>query len=194
MFAIRGDRGSDVALIARDDTRLQPRMASARRRTRTGLPIAVLIAILTAIFGSRLSQQPAPANPAPPRSDVPTSAPASPARASGTGTARTAPPRRDSPGFTTRAHLVEHFEKHGAEFPGLDIDAYLAAAQTLRDKPVDGSVLELRRRDGVITRFDETSGAFLAVNRDGTIRTFFRPNDGAAYFRRQASRTPGGGS
>jgi hypothetical protein len=35
--------------------------------------------------------------------------------------------------------------------------------------------------------------AFLAVNRDGTIRTFFKPNDGEAYFRRQASRTPGGG-
>ncbi|MBC7841533.1 MAG: hypothetical protein H7099_04450 [Gemmatimonadaceae bacterium] len=102
-------------------------------------------------------------------------------------------PRRDSPGFTTRAHLVEHFEKHGAEFPGLDIDAYLAAAQLLRDRPTGAEVLELRRRDGVITRFDNTSGAFLAVNRDGTIRTFFRPNDGASYFRRQASRTPGGG-
>ena len=193
MFAIRGDRVFDVALIARDDTRLQPRMASARRRTRTGLPIAVLIAILTAIFGSRLSRPPVPANPALPRSDVPTSAPASPAGPSGTGAASTVSPRRDSPGFTTHAHLVEHFEKHGAEFPGLDIDAYLAAAQSLRDKPVGGDVLELRRRDGVITRFDETSGAFLAVNRDGTIRTFFRPNDGAAYFRRQAARTPGGG-
>lgn len=70
---------------------------------------------------------------------------------------------------------------------------YLAAAQALRDAPAGGDVLELRRRDGVVTRFDRASGAFLAVNRDGTIRTFFKPNDGAAYFRRQASRTPGGG-
>lgn len=193
MFAFRGDRVFDVALIVRDDTRLQPRMASARRRTRSGLPIAVLIAILTAIFGSRLSQRSVPANTASPRSSVPTSATATRPAPSGSGAATTTAPRRDSPGFTTRAHLVEHFEKHGAEFPGLDIDAYLAAAQTLRDKPVGGDVLELRRRDGVITRFDNTSGAFLAVNRDGTIRTFFRPNDGAAYFRRQASRTSGGG-
>ena len=70
---------------------------------------------------------------------------------------------------------------------------YLAAAQMLRDAPQGGDVLELRRRDGVITRFDRATGAFLAVNRDGTIRTFFKPNDGEAYFRRQASRTPGGG-
>lgn len=193
MFAFRGDRVFDVALIVRDDTRLQPRMASARRRTRSGLPIAVLIAILTAIFGSRLSQRSAPANAAPTRANAPTAAPATLPHSSRSGATATTAPHRDSPGFTTRAHLVEHFEKHGAEFPGLDIDAYLSAAQALRDKPVGGDVLELRRRDGVITRFDNTSGAFLAANRDGTIRTFFRPNDGAAYFRRQASRTPGGG-
>ena len=71
--------------------------------------------------------------------------------------------------------------------------AYLRAAQTLRDQPAGGAVLELRRSDGVVTRFDKTSGAFLAVNRDGTIRTFFRPNDGEAYFRRQATRSHGGG-
>lgn len=96
-------------------------------------------------------------------------------------------------GFTSRPRLVEHFEKHGEEFPGLDLEAYLAAAQTLRDAPVGGSVQEVRRHDGVVTRFDRATGVFLAFNRDGTIRTFFRPNDGEAYFRRQASRTPGGG-
>ncbi len=73
------------------------------------------------------------------------------------------------------------------------MEAYLIAAQALRDAPVDGSVLEVRRPDGVSTRFDRATGGFLAFNRDGTIRTFFRPNDGEAYFRRQASRAPGGG-
>ncbi len=88
---------------------------------------------------------------------------------------------------------MEHFEKHGAEFPGLTLDTYLQAAQTLRDVPAGGDILELRRNDGVVTRFDKQTGAFLAANRDGTIRTFFRPNDGEAYFRRQARRLPGGG-
>jgi pyocin large subunit-like protein len=61
-------------------------------------------------------------------------------------------------------------------------------AQELRDRPIDGSVLEAARSDGVVTRFDRASGAFLAFNRDRTIRTFFKPNDGEAYFRRQLNR------
>jgi hypothetical protein len=179
-------------MLQRDDPCFRPRMTPARRRTRTGLPVAVILAILTAIFGSRLSRRSAPAH-APDARGTPTSVPAFPTGTSNAPDTRPTPPRSDSPGFTTRAHLVEHFGKHGAEFPGLDMNAYLRAAQTLRDEPVGGSVLELKRSDGVITRFDTQSGAFLAVNRDGTIRTFFRPNDGEAYFRRQASRRHGSG-
>ncbi len=179
----------------------QPRMTAARRRTRTGIPLAVIIAVLTAIFATRHQRAPVPS---PPAAGFPTAAPARPMpdrssdATTGAPNAGVAPDRRartrTAPvGFTSRQRLVEHFEKHGAEFPGLSIEAYLAAAQTLRDAPVGGSVLEVRRRDGVVSRFDRATGGFLAFNRDGTIRTFFRPNDGEAYFRRQASRTPGGG-
>jgi hypothetical protein len=183
-----------VVLSLRDVSRLRPRMSSARRRTRTGLPIAVIIAILTAIFGSRLSRRSEPV-PAPAQRGTAPAAGARPTNAGGAAGGATLPStsRAGSPGFTTREHLVEHFEKHGAEFPGLDMAAYLLAAQTLRDRPAGGPVLELKRNDGVITRFDKESGAFLAANRDRTIRTFFRPNDGEAYFRRQASRGHGGG-
>ena len=54
--------------------------------------------------------------------------------------------------------------------------------------PVGGSIEDIRRNDGTVSRFDRAIGAFLAFNRDGTIRTFFKPNDGEAYFRRQAPR------
>jgi pyocin large subunit-like protein len=54
---------------------------------------------------------------------------------------------------------------------------------------VGGEILEIRRSDGVVTRFDRTAGAFIAFDPDGTIRTYFRPNDGERYFRRQAART-----
>jgi pyocin large subunit-like protein len=43
----------------------------------------------------------------------------------------------------------------------------------------------------VVTRFDRREGDFLAVGRDGVIRTFFRPNDGEAYFQRQLKRGQG---
>ena len=99
--------------------------------------------------------------------------------------------RHSTAGFRSRARLEEHFQKHGSEFGRVSITEYLVLAQTLRDAPAGGDVLELvRPSDGVVSRFDRVSGAFLAADADGTIRTFFKPNDGEAYFRRQAKRRP----
>lgn len=91
-------------------------------------------------------------------------------------------------GFRTRRNLEEHYEKHGHEFGSISQDEYLHQAQTLRDQPVGGDVLEAQRNDGVITRFHRKTGAFLAFNKDLTIRTYFRPNDGERYFNRQLKR------
>ncbi|MEP6762816.1 MAG: hypothetical protein ABJB66_00830 [Gemmatimonadaceae bacterium] len=108
----------------------------------------------------------------------------------GTSTERISPANSEK-GFRDRAHLDEHFAKHGAEFAGLNKAQYLGMAQRLRDAPAGGEILEIvRSGDGVVSRFDKRSGAFLAFDRDGTIRTFFKPNDGERYFRRQANRTP----
>ena len=96
---------------------------------------------------------------------------------------------RPNVGFRSRAQFNEHFQKHGAEFGRVTQQEYLRAAQTLRDAPVGGAIEEIRRPDGTVSRFDRASGAFIAFNADGTIRTFFKPNDGEAYFRRQASRS-----
>ncbi|MEO7042198.1 MAG: hypothetical protein ABI035_08055 [Gemmatimonadaceae bacterium] len=90
-------------------------------------------------------------------------------------------------GFRSRNQFNEHFTKHGAEFGQITKQEYLRQAQTLRDEQVGGNVLEIRRSDGTVSRYDRASGAFIAFNADGTIRTFFKPNNGEAYFRRQAS-------
>ncbi|MCC6431488.1 MAG: hypothetical protein IT354_11305 [Gemmatimonadaceae bacterium] len=105
------------------------------------------------------------------------------------GTSGTA--RRVSVGFRSPTRLAEHYAKHGAEFGRVSEAEYLSLAQALRDAAVGDNVLEVvRSSDGVISRFDRTSGAFLAADADGTIRTFFKPNDGEAYFKRQARRRP----
>ena len=96
---------------------------------------------------------------------------------------------QSSIGFTTARHLDEHFEKHGREFGPTTKQEYLAMAQALRDMPAGGPILQAVRKDGVTTRYDRTSGAFIAFNPDRTIRTFFKPNDGERYFRRQAERS-----
>jgi hypothetical protein len=91
-------------------------------------------------------------------------------------------------GFHSHERLKDHFHKHGREVGAASEDDYLRLAQALRDRPVGGDVLELRRADGVYCRFDRASGGFLAFDRDGVIRTYFRPNDGERYFERQAQR------
>ncbi len=91
-------------------------------------------------------------------------------------------------GFASHQRLVEHYEKHGREFGAITMEEYLQQAQELRDRPAGGPVLELARSDGVIVRFDRKSKAFIAFNPNGVIRTYFRPNDGEAYFKRQARR------
>jgi hypothetical protein len=93
-------------------------------------------------------------------------------------------------GFANRSRLYEHFEKHGGEFPGLTREEYLRRAQDLRDRRTGDGILEFVREDRVITRFDRKSGAFLAFDQNLTIRTFFKPNDGEAYFKRQQRRVP----
>jgi hypothetical protein len=91
-------------------------------------------------------------------------------------------------GFATQQKFLEHYDKHGREFGRVSSREYLLMAQDLRDGRAGQGVLEFTRRDGVVTRFDHKSGAFLAFNRNLTIRTFFKPNDGEAYFKRQQSR------
>ena len=61
-------------------------------------------------------------------------------------------------------------------------------AQDLRDASLSSRVIEAPQSNGSYARFDRSSGAFLAFNRDLTIRTFFRPDDGESYFRRAVSR------
>lgn len=113
-------------------------------------------------------------------------------RASNRGSAAQRSSANSGKGFRDRAHLADHFDKHGGEFPGLSKAQYLSMAQSLRDAPAGGDILEMARAsDGVIARFDRRSGAFLAFDGDGTIRTFFKPNDGEKYFRRQGNRAPG---
>jgi len=142
--------------------------------------IAWLSAFAIACGTPDQSRAPAPRVEAPAGAPVAASAPSARERA----------PRstRSSVGFHSSRQFAEHYEKHGAEFGPITREEYLERAQQLRDARVGGDILELRRDDGVVTRYDRASGAFIAFDDDGTIRTFFRPNAGESYFRRQARR------
>ncbi len=181
----------------------------ARSRFRTTVVSLALLAVLAAVayfsggFPSKVGPHPIPSD----HASVPQSGGINPSTGSapapgpaGTLPDRTAPGaaagfRETSAhqpagtvGFASRRKLEEHYQKHGAEFGSIGMDEYLRRAQALRDRPAGGGVLECLRDDGVTTRYDRASGAFLAFNPDRTIRTFFRPNDGEAYFHRQCRR------
>ena len=122
-----------------------------------------------------------------PPAPLPVAAPARPAMAPFAPGSAVSPARAEI-GFRSDDRLAEHYRKHGREFGGVTMAEYLRLAQALRDRPAGGAVLEAVRGDGVVTRFDRVSGSFLAFDSDGTIRTFFKPHDGEAYFRRQLGR------
>jgi pyocin large subunit-like protein len=90
------------------------------------------------------------------------------------------------PGFRTQHLLEEHFARHGHEFGPITRDQYLHMAQHLRDSHAGKEVLETKRPDGSGAKFDKRHGWFVAYDGDGTLRTFFVPNDGIRYFERQA--------
>ena len=89
------------------------------------------------------------------------------------------------PGFRTQHLLEEHYAKHGREFGRISQDQYLHFAQQLRDSHPGKFILETRRADHGGAKFDRRRGWFVAFDGDGTIRTFFVPNDGIRYFERQ---------
>ncbi len=130
--------------------------------------ILIVIAVLAALYGPKALERSG-------------GAPATPAT-------QAAPHVDARVGFTSERALDDHYAKHGREFGSVTRAQYLRLAQELRDAPAGGPVRETVREDGVITRFDTRSGAFIAFRRDGTIRTFFEPADGLRYFERQAGK------
>jgi len=88
-------------------------------------------------------------------------------------------------GFRTQHLLEEHFAKHGREFGQITQEQYLHMAQQLRDSRPSRNVLEAKRNGGGGAKFDKRYGWFVAYDSDGTLRTFFIPNEGIRYFERQ---------
>jgi pyocin large subunit-like protein len=97
-------------------------------------------------------------------------------------------PRLRKIGFRSYEKLRSHYLKHGREFGNITQEQYLAMAQDIRDAPLSKTIIEATQVGGTISRFDRASGGFIAFNNDLTLRTFFRPDDGEAYFRRAAKR------
>ncbi len=76
----------------------------------------------------------------------------------------------------------QHFEKHGHEFGDITKEAYLKLANALF---VSEEALRKTESDGDLLFYDVQSNTFGVLSQDGYIRTFFKPDDGIAYWNRQ---------
>jgi pyocin large subunit-like protein len=90
-------------------------------------------------------------------------------------------------GFRTQHLLEEHYAKYGQNFGKISQDQYLKMAQQLRDSKAGKNVLEAKRSDGSMVKFDTRNGAFVSFDADGTLRTFFVPRNGVRYFKLHAA-------
>ena len=122
----------------------------------------------------------APTATVPPRPAAPTNA--LPAHA---WTPPPAPPTRATWGNV--ASLPDHFARHGRDFAALTADAYAAMAWQFRERARAQSLPMKRDDDGVVRMFDPQTRTFAAYNRDGTTKTFFKPQS-RDYFERQPGR------
>ncbi|WP_152364023.1 DUF6531 domain-containing protein [Microlunatus speluncae] len=106
--------------------------------------------------------------------------------------------------FASNAKAVEHYAKHargvivkpngkllakkgGPDMPEFANPAeYRTAARGFMGGGLrDGAIEGVRQSDGALVRFEQSTGYFGARSSDGVIRTFFRPDDGIDYFRKQ---------
>ncbi len=85
------------------------------------------------------------------------------------------------------ASLPDHFARHGADFGAKSPDDYAAQAWRFRERAVAERLPMKLDTDGTVRVFDPQTRAFAAFNRDGTAKTFFRP-ESASYWQRQPGR------
>ena len=165
--------------------------------------VAAVLTLLLALFGTFNSVRAGKASPkrstarstsASSTNSSESSASSGPEASSGSASTRNAKSNRADPrlrkiGFRSYDKLHSHFLKHGREFGDITEEQYLALAQDIRDAPLSKTIIEAEQVGGTISRFDRSTGGFIAFNADLSLRTFFRPNDGEAYFKRAAQRS-----
>ncbi len=84
-------------------------------------------------------------------------------------------------GFIDEDSLKQHYKKHGIEMGFASADEYVRRANEV----IKGNVLSTRQDDNDIAYFNEESEEFVVVSPQGFIRTYFIPDTGIEYFKKQ---------
>lgn len=77
-----------------------------------------------------------------------------------------------------------HFDKHAAEFGVTSYEAWVANVHGFVHNPPPGTE-KLKRPNGDVLLYDAKGNVFAVMTKQGAPRTMFKPDDGAAYWRKQ---------
>jgi pyocin large subunit-like protein len=89
--------------------------------------------------------------------------------------------------YTAEENAERAFERHRADFAYRDADAYVAAAHAFIQAP-PRDVLTLTRTNGDKLLYAPGDNLFAVATAEGAPRTFFKPEEGLAYWREQEER------
>ena len=95
---------------------------------------------------------------------------------------------QDPRGFESEKALQKHLKKHLGEFDGISKKEYVARAKKLRAASLSDKIEKVERSDGSISKYNKDTNEFLVINKNGTIRTYFKPADGEKYWEYEHER------
>lgn len=96
--------------------------------------------------------------------------------------------KQEAEGFASKELFYDHYSKHVAEFGSITKEEYARKARKLRDAEVADPIEEIQRDDGSFSRYNRNTNEFLVINKDGTIRTLFKPKDKEKYWEYEHER------
>lgn len=81
------------------------------------------------------------------------------------------------------------YERNGADFGARSPEDFLAKVSAFTTQP-PADVERATRPNGDVLLYQASTNTFAVVKRDGTPRTMFKPDDGAAYWAEQKAAAP----
>lgn len=90
--------------------------------------------------------------------------------------------------FESPELITKHYEKHREEFGDITEAEYLQKANQLYAEALSDDIEQFTRSDGSIVKYKFSTNEFLVITKEGNIRTYFKPVDGADYWRYEHER------
>ena len=98
----------------------------------------------------------------------------------------------DNRRHTAKENAEYQCDKHGGDIGSKSLDDCLTKVHAFVDSPPSGAEVVTRVRNGDRLLYDAKANMFAVARKDGAPRTFFKPREGADYWREQKEQAQSG--